>query len=513
MRQTLVFALLALISVTVVLGSSARPALAANASGIDAGGRHTCALFDLPEPAEDFSVKCWGDNLEGQLGDGTNVDRASPVSTCVDGMTPPCASLATVLTGVVAVSAGGVVTEREGGHTCALTTAGGVKCWGDNSSGQLGDGTNINRTTPVDVVGLTSGVAAIAAGGFHTCAITTAGGAKCWGLNDGGQLGDGTNINSNLPVDVCADAACAASLSGASVPTDISPPALDAGDKHTCALTDAGGLICWGDNSSGQLGDGNACGAACSAPTEVSGLASGVITVAAGGSHACARVDGDQLKCWGANDNGQLAAFSPAAIQSVPVRVCVDTDCTSLGDFLTGVSRVTAGDDHTCVRTTTDRVLCWGLNDQGQIGNGTNTSHSRPQDVCDDDACAGVLSGVEAIAAGGAHTCALTSANVVHCWGWNRFGQIGSTTTDDVNAPFEIEGAKAPVAPTAPGDANCSGDVTSIDALLILQLNAGLIGDVSCPENVDINGDGRADSLDAVLILQFVAGFFGTLPP
>jgi alpha-tubulin suppressor-like RCC1 family protein len=144
------------------------------------GEYHTCALTDTG------GVKCWGDNEFGQLGDGTTTDRTTPV---------PVVGLSS---GVRAIAAGG-------SHTCALTDAGGVKCWGDNEFGQLGDGTKIDRTTPVEVVGLSRGVRAIAAGGSHTCALTDTGGVKCWGWNWDGQLGDGTSGEGNdrsTPVEV-----------------------------------------------------------------------------------------------------------------------------------------------------------------------------------------------------------------------------------------------------------------------------------------------------------------------
>jgi hypothetical protein len=137
--------------------------------------------------------------------------------------------------GVAALAAGGH-------HTCALTTGGGVKCWGRNSSGQLGDGTTTQRLAPVPVSGLASDVAAIAGEGAHTCAVTTGGGAKCWGYNQFGELGDGTMTQRSMPVDVSGLA------------TGVS--AISAGSNHTCALLAGAGVKCWGWNIYGQLGDG-----------------------------------------------------------------------------------------------------------------------------------------------------------------------------------------------------------------------------------------------------------------
>lgn len=185
--------------------------------------------------------------------------------------------------GIAAIAAG-----RD--HTCALTTGGGVKCWGRNWAGQLGDETTTNRNTPVDVSGLGGGVAAIATGQSHTCALTTSGGVKCWGANGSGQLGDGTTTNRTTPVDV--------------VGLGSGVAAIAAGERHTCALTTGGGVKCWGSNGSGQLGDGTWTQR--NTPVDVSGLGSGVQAIAAGGSHTCALTTGGGVRCWGWDGYGQL---------------------------------------------------------------------------------------------------------------------------------------------------------------------------------------------------------------
>ena len=250
-------------------------------AAIAAGDNHTCALTTTG------GVKCWGDNNLGQLGDGTTTKRVTPVD--VSGLT----------SGVSAIATGG-------SHTCALTTTGSVKCWGRNFYGQLGDGTTTDRFTPVDVSGLTSGVSAIAAGGSHTCALTTTGGVKCWGRNSFGQLGDGTApTNSSTPVDASG------LTSGVS--------AIAAGNSHTCALTTTGGVKCWGNNSSGQLGDGTTT--ARSTPVDVSGLTSGVSAIAAGGFHTCALTTTGGVKCWGNNFFGQLGNGLGVTERTTPVDV------------------------------------------------------------------------------------------------------------------------------------------------------------------------------------------------
>jgi alpha-tubulin suppressor-like RCC1 family protein len=541
-----ILALLALVMVT-PFRSGPRPAAASGVAAVAAGPQAflTCAVTTAG------GLKCWGHNGDGQLGDG-QVCGSGPW-----GCTTPV-DVVGLATGVASVAAGT-------SHTCALTTAGGVKCWGLNAFGLLGDGTATDRTTPVDVcaTGATppctpangnvlTGVAALAAGGFHTCAVTTTGAVKCWGTNGGGLLGDGTAITPTTPVDVCATGATPPCTPGnGNVLTGV--VAVAAGGDHTCVLTTAGGAQCWGDNSSGQLGDGTTtqrCGIfTCNNfPMDVVGLTSGVAAVAAGRYHTCALTTAGGVQCWGENVYGQLGdGHDCGSVCTTPV------DVVGLGS---DVAAVAAGGNHTCALTTAGRVKCWGRNNRGQLGDGTTTDRTTQLDV------SGLEGDVAAVAAGGNHTCALTTAGGIQCWGWNNRGQLGDghdcgsvcTTPVDVvglgskptPTPCPAEGCPtatptvtppptatppstptpavtatptpaSPPMPTAttaaglPGDVNCDGTVNSIDAALLLQFGAGLIASLACQDAADVNGDGNINAVDAALILQSDAGLIDSL--
>ena len=294
--------------------------------------------------------------------------------------------------GVVSVSAGTY-------HTCAVTTTGGLKCWGNDDLGQLGDNATLaNKPTPVDVLGLASGVASVSTGHYHTCAVTTSGGLKCWGHDGSGQLGnDVAMVYQPTPVDVLGLTAGVARVS--------------AGQRHTCAITTSGGLKCWGHDSNGQLGD-NAALADKPTPVDVLGLTAGVASVALGAAHTCAVTTAGGLKCWGYDYNGQLGNDADMLDKPTPVDV--------LG-LSSGIASVSAGTSHTCAVTTAGGLKCWGRDIEGQLGNDASFAiKATPVDVL------GFASGVARVSAGGFHTCAATTAGDLKCWGQDDSGQLGN---------------------------------------------------------------------------------------
>jgi len=344
-----------------------------SASAIALGWIHTCALTGSG------GVMCWGYNRHNELGDGTTIDRPSPAA--VSGLSA----------GVRAITTGAR-------HGCARTS-GGVRCWGYNYYGQLGDGTNANRANAVDVSGLGSGVTAIAGGAFHTCALTAGGTVKCWGLNVSGQLGDDTEVERWTPVDVVG-------LGGDAI-------AIAAGDSHSCAILRGGRVRCWGENLYGQLGDGTTHRRL--TPVDVVGLSRGVTALSLGGRHSCAIVGG-VVRCWGGNLFGQIGDGTRGR-RLVPVRVA---------GLRADAIAIAVGDGHSCALTVSEGLRCWGYNGWGQLGDGTDVNRLSPVAV------SGLRRGVTAVATGARHTCARTVTGNVKCWGYNLFSQLGDGTPAEI---------------------------------------------------------------------------------
>jgi alpha-tubulin suppressor-like RCC1 family protein len=416
--------------------------LSSGAAVLAAGITHTCASTGT-------GVKCWGRNWENQLGDGTQTNSSVPVDV---------ASLSDT---ILAISAGN-------DFTCALNNQSIVKCWGRNSEGQLGDGTQTDRLSPVVTQGLTGGAVAMASKWQDTCAVLTSGAVKCWGMNDAGQVGNNTASRLLEPGNAVVFPSSAISLSvgfnnsclvandtkaycwglnnwwqiGDGTRTDRTDPrqvddlsgvlAVSNGAEHSCALLSTGGAKCWGFGWAGQLGNGTWDMQL--TPVDVTGLTSGVLRISSGWFHICAVTNTGSLKCWGRNSEGQLGDGT-TNWSSTPV------DVTGLSN---GVLDVASGYFHTCAVLTGGNVKCWGNNSAGQLGDGTTSSSLVPVNVLS-------VTNAIAISLGVDHTCALTSVGGVKCWGSNSDGELGDGTWTNQSSPVDVNGLASGVAKIAVG--------------------------------------------------------------
>ena len=343
------------------------------ARSISSGTAHRCVL------TPGGSVKCLGNNQQGQLGNGDSRSSVFPVD-------------------VVGLSSDVKAIDMGHFHSCAIMESGGAKCWGDEDALGAGELEAHQGWTPVDVVGLSSGVSNISAGSGFTCAVTESGGAMCWGKNITGSLGNGTFDRSKVPVDVIGLSSGVASIY--------------AGGGHTCAVLTSGDVKCWGGDGYGQIGDGVAGNFGRETPTDVMGLSSDVKAVSLGYYHTCCLTESGGVKCWGRNNYGQLGD-GMTRDQYVP------QDVVGLSS---GVSSIAAGWDHTCAVMTSGSVKCWGCNHRGQLGNGTTEDSCVPVDV------AGLPLPVVSLSAGGSNTWAVLDSGEVMSWGV----VYGSYPIDDI---------------------------------------------------------------------------------
>ncbi|WP_239235341.1 RCC1 domain-containing protein [Candidatus Nitrotoga sp. BS] len=346
-------------------------------------------------------------------------------------------------TRVVAISAGS-------DHTCAITTAGGVKCWGSNKDGQLGNNSTVDSSIPVDVTGLSSGVVAISSVAHFTCALTTVGGVKCWGADnlipiDIPGLTSGVTAITSYGTDTCV----LTTIGGVKcffIPflawfsyTLEDHLGLSSGvtviaasfSTHTCVLTTAGGVKCWGNNYSGQLGNNSTT--ASSVPVDVTGLSSGVAAIVTGFNSTFALTKAGGVKSWGNSDI--FLAYIPSYIfpsSLTPVDVA---------GLTSGIVAIDTDGLNFCALTMAGGVKCLGFNDYGQLGNNSDSDSSIPTDVT------GLTGGVSAISVGWKYTCALTTAGGVKCWGRNEYGQLGDNSKTDRSTPVDVVGLGDGVSP------------------------------------------------------------------
>ncbi len=382
-----------------------------------AGEAHTCGR------AGDGTVRCWGSNQQGRLGDGSTHARAGVIA--VAGLSD-AAQIAVGRGHTCAVRRGGAVVcwgRNEGGalgtgapgpaatggallaldvneaveiHTtasasCARLRSGRVSCWGANDRGQLGNGSMGDVRRPVEVSGLEH-VTSLAMGGAHACAVTSQGAVLCWGDNGKGQLGDGTKaLNRRTPV----------AVSGLRDAVEVA-----SGRDHTCARRKTGEVACWGDNEFGQAGA--AAGSVQRSPTVVPNLRD-ARQLAAGGAHSCAVRASGSVACWGHNRYGQLGNGAGAAELNTP-----RPDPVTVAK-LTDAAEVQLGEASSCARRQTGQVVCWGRNNVGQLGGGTESDWSTRIPVKD-------VTSATKLGLGPLQGCVATTAGLVQCWGRDETG-------------------------------------------------------------------------------------------
>lgn len=361
------------------------------AKQLSSGGSSACAVLD------DDMLSCWGYNFEGELGYGDNKDRYMPPAFGLNigyGKT------------AAAVSAGF-------SHICAILQDRSVKCWGQNTSGQLGyEDQNFRGLAPQKSINLGLGRTAksIATGFAHSCAILDDNSVKCWGANASGQLGYGDRMMRLAPP-----------AQTVNLGVGRSARALALGAYHSCAVLDDMTLKCWGSNSDGQLGYNDKIQR--TAPDATVNLAGQTVRVLTTGTyHSCAILSDNTLRCWGRNSEGQLGyGDNTARLAPGPA--------LDLGAGIIPRS-VTAGLSHSCVLSD-EGFQCWGANDEGQLASGDTAARLAPTGIP-----LSIAPGRVAVdlSAGRMHTCALLDDRTLKCWGSNTYGQLGTGKTDNIPA-------------------------------------------------------------------------------
>lgn len=412
-----------------------------NVLQVSAGTDHSCAIIAEPNTTSG-PVKCWGRNGSGQLGLEHTTQTGDDPGEMGSGLKS------------VDLGSGRSAVQIDLGnyHSCALLDDGSVKCWGFNSKGELGQGhkQTLGRAAgdmgdaliPVDL-GDGKKAAQVSAGQNHSCALLDDGTVKCWGYNGFGQLG----INSTSQIGDNAT-----EMGNALIPADfgsgVKAVEITTGKNHSCARLENGSVYCWGENGSGQLGQGHTDHIG-DQPGETGNLlpinlgdGRKASRISAGSEHNCAILDNGTVKCWGANDYGQLGLGHSANLGDQPDEMGNALLTVDLGPDMTAVD-IIAGRYHSCALLNTGKVKCWGRSDRGQLGLGNNLTvgnkaNQMGQFLPETDLGSGQT--VLQIASGYLHNCAiLGDTRQLKCWGYNYFGQLGAGHSSNIgDDPGEV---------------------------------------------------------------------------
>jgi alpha-tubulin suppressor-like RCC1 family protein len=363
------------------------------------GYQHTCATSN-------GKLLCWGGNYDGQLGDGGINDRYTPVIIVLGNVsTRNAVQLAVGYT-----------------NTCAISDDDKLFCWGNNQFGQIGDGTTITRyvpTTTVDLGNVSTRYAVQVSLGFqHTCAISNDDKLFCWGYNAAGQLGDGTTTARYTP---------STSIVLGNDPTRYAVQ-VSLGYHHTCAISNDNKLFCWGDNGYYQVGDGTYVSP--SIPTIINldnDPTRYAVRVALGAYHTCAISNDNKLFCWGDNATGQIGDGTTNTIRSTPTLVDLNDPFTTTRY----AAQLAVGDSFTCVISNDNKLLCWGSGYYGRLADGTYTDSPTPTIIILD--AADTSRYAAQVSLGFGHACAISNDDKLFCWGYNQWGQIGDGTFGTTN--------------------------------------------------------------------------------
>lgn len=366
---------------------------------------HAVAQVTEPEPRESgkgvrISAQSAAREITIRIPGPTGTRRSSvsaPISQLTQGAT--ASQVASKRSEIKQIAPGWV-------HSCALSKQGGIFCWGNNTFGQLGNGSQKDNATPLEVSyrPLAKGAISVAVSGGASCAVNRAGGIYCWGINDSGELGDGTTKMRLTPDLVKGIAAPAVKVA--------------MGLKHACALLATGEVQCWGANTYRQLGAGSSADVELHAH-DVVDVEGPFVDISAGAYHSCALTKAGAVRCWGKD-------FAKPTLDEL-----LNTQYPVSG-LETGVLSLASGPGHACVVSTKKKARCWGDNREGQLGDGNTTSRATPS-----TAKTG-MSEIVAVTAGGAHSCALTAAGSVWCWGNNQHGQQGNSRFSLKHSPTRV---------------------------------------------------------------------------